>query len=89
MPDAPMEEGKFIGKVSHYFDNIGVAVVELEDGLAAGDTIRIRGGESTDFEQTVESMQVEHQNVDKAKKGDSVGLKTHERVRPGYKVYKL
>ena len=81
-------EGKPIGKVSHYFSKIGVAVIELTDKLAVGDTIRIVGGEDTDFEQTVDSMEMEHEKVDKAKKGDGVGLKVKEKVREGYKVYR-
>ncbi len=83
------EEGKLIGRISHYFDKIGVAVIDLDSPLKKGDTIRIEGGESTDFTQTVESMEVEHQKIEKAKKGDSVGLKVKEKVREGYKVYKL
>jgi len=82
------EEGKLIGKVTHYFGNIGVAVLELTDTLKAGDTIRIVGGE-TDFTQTVESMEIEHKKVETAKAGDSVGLKVSQKVREGYKVYKL
>lgn len=83
------QEGKLIGKVSHYFGNIGVAVVDLAASLKVGDTIRIEGGESTDFTQTIESMEVEHEKIEKAKKGDSVGLKVKEKVREGYKVYKM
>jgi translation elongation factor EF-Tu-like GTPase len=83
-----MEEGKLIGKVTHYFGKIGVAVIKLEDNLKVGDTIRIVGGE-TDFTQTVESMEVEHQKIQEAKPGDSVGLKISQKVREGYKVYKL
>ncbi len=82
------EEGQLIGKIAHYFSNIGVAVIELSDTLKAGDTIRIIGGE-TDFTQTVESMEIEHQKVKEAKTGDSVGLKVEQKVREGYKVYKL
>ena len=81
-------EGKLIGKITHYFSKIGVAVIELEDTLKAGETIRIIGGE-TDFEQAVDSMEVEHQKVDTAKAGDSVGLKVSQKVREGYKVYKV
>lgn len=84
---SPVEEGKLIGKVTHYFSNIGVAVIELSDSLKVGDTIRIVGGE-TDFNQTVESMEVEHQKVNEAKPGDSVGLKVSQKVRDGYKAYK-
>ena len=83
------EEGKLIGKITHYFSNIGVCVIDLLSILKEGDTIRIVGGENTDFTQAVDSMQVEHEKVKKAKKGDSVGLKIKEKVREGYKVYKV
>jgi len=82
------EEGKLIGKVTHYFGNIGVAVLELTDTLKVGDTIRIVGG-TTDFTQTVDSIEIEHKKVEEAKKGDSIGLKVSQKVREGYKVYKL
>jgi len=82
------EEGKLIGKVTHYFGNIGVVVIELSDTLKIGDTIRIVGG-ITDFTQRVESMEIEHKKVNEAKKGDSVGLKVIQKVREGYKVYKV
>lgn len=82
------EEGKLIGKITHYFGNIGVAVIELSDSLKVGDAIRVVGGE-TDFEQTVDSMEVEHQKVQEAKRGESVGFKVTQKVRDGYKVYKV
>ena len=82
------EEGKLIGKVTHYFSKIGVAVIELSDTLKVSDTIRIVGGQ-TDFNQTVESMEIEHEKVQEAKAGDSVGLKVEQKVREGYKVYKV
>lgn len=84
----PNEEGKLIGKITHYFGNIGVAVIELSDKLKVGESIRIVGGE-TDFTQAVDSMEVEHQKVKEGKKGDSVGLKVEQKVRDGYKVYKV
>ncbi|MEK7159821.1 MAG: hypothetical protein AAB766_04970 [Patescibacteria group bacterium] len=77
---------KLIGKVGHYFDNLGVAVLELTGKLKVGDKIKIAGGE-VEFEQVVDSMQMEREPIDKAKKGDDVGLKVSEKVRPGYKVY--
>ena len=83
------EEGKLIGKITHYFSNIGVAVIELSGILKEGDSIRIVGGENTDFTQTVDSMEIEHEKAKTAKKGDSVGLKVKEKVREGYKVYKV
>ncbi len=82
-------KGKLIGKISHYFSNIGVGVIDLSAPLSQGDEIRIIGGENTDFNQKVDSMQVDHKQVKKAKKGDSVGLKTSEKVREGYNVYKV
>ena len=85
----PIEEGKLIGKITHYFGNIGVAVIKLSGVLKVGDSIRIIGGEDTDFTQTVESIEIEHQKVEVAKAGDSVGLKVGQKVREGYKVYKL
>jgi putative protease len=82
------KEEKEIGKVTHYFTKIGVAVIELSDTLKVGDTIHIKGATS-DFNQKVESMQIEHENVESAKKGDAVGLKTSEHAREHDIVYKI
>lgn len=84
-----MEEGELIGEITHYFGKISVAVIKLSKPLKTGETIRIAGGEGVDFTQVVESMEIDHQKVDKAKSGDSVGLKINERAREGYKVYKV
>ena len=81
-------EGELIGKITHYFGNIGVAVIELSGALKVGDTIRMVGGEA-DFNQQVESMEYEHQKVESAKRGESVGLKVNEKVHEGYKVFKV
>ncbi len=84
-----MAEEKLIGKVTHYFTNIGVAVVEITDSeLNAGDKIHIKGATS-DFEQAVDSMQIEHESVEKAKKGQSIGLKVDQQVREGDEVFKV
>ena len=83
-----MVEKKLVGKVSHYYTKIGVAVVELEDSLKIGDKISIEGT-TTNFEQIVDSMQIEHQPVEEAKAGDSIGLKVIDRVREGDQVYKI
>jgi putative protease len=80
---------KLIGQVVHYFSKIEVAVIKLSAPLSEGDTIHIVGGEETDFEQTAESMQMDHKEMKKAKKGDEVGLKVKEKVREGYKVFKV
>jgi len=81
-------EGKPIGKITHYFGKIGVAVIKLSEPLKSGDQIRIVGGEA-DFNQPVDSMEVEHQKVQEAKPGESVGLKVEEKVREGYSVFKV
>ena len=78
-----------IGKVLHYYDKINVAVVELEGELATGDKIKFaRGGEDM-FEQTVNSMQVEHEKINEASKGDTIGLKVEQEVKEGAEVFKL
>ena len=81
-----------VGVVTHYFAKISVAVVELKGTLSVGDRILVRGGVhpfTTNFEQIVESMQIEHKNVESASTGQSIGLKVKERVREGDKVYKV
>jgi putative protease len=81
-------ELKEVGRVTHYFTKIGVAVVNLTDTLSVGDKILVKGA-VTNFEQTVESMQIEHKNVSIAQGGQSVGLKVNQRVREGDKVYRI
>jgi putative protease len=83
-----MEE-KLIGKITHYFTNIGVGVIEItEDSLKVGDSIHIKGA-TTDFEQKVESMQIEHENAQEATTGQAVGLKVDQPVRENDQVYKI
>ncbi|RJS79070.1 translation elongation factor-like protein [Candidatus Bathyarchaeota archaeon] len=76
-----------MGKVTHFFNKISVAVVELKAPLAVGDHIVIKGP-TTNFEQTVESMQIEHENIERAEAGQSIGLKVAQRVREKDIVYK-
>lgn len=84
-----MSEENFVevGRVTHFFPKISVAVIELTAPLAVGDTIAIKGP-TTDFEQTVDSMQIEHKNIQRAEAGQSIGLKVIQRVREKDKVYK-
>jgi translation elongation factor EF-1alpha len=78
---------KEIGEVFSYYSKIGVAAIKINGSLKKGDKIHIKGS-TTDFEQTLDSMQIEHKSVDKAKKGDDLGIKVIDRVRPGDKIYK-
>lgn len=78
-----------IGKVTHYYDKIGVVIVELAGNLAVGEKVKfVRGGEDL-FEQEVDSIQIEHEQKTSAKKGDVVGLKVQKEVREGAEVYKI
>ena len=82
-------EKEILGFVSNYFSKISVAAIEITDGtVSVGDTVHFLG-RTTDFESTVHSMQIEHQSVTEAKKGDSVGVKVPEKVRQGDRVYKI
>jgi putative protease len=81
-----LAEEREVGKVSHYFSKIGVAVIELTDTLKVGDMIHIKGATS-DFTQKVDSMQIEHAAVPEAKKGESIGMKVKEHVREHDQVF--
>ncbi len=83
-----MATKKKIGKISHYFSNINVAVVDLASELKKGDLITIEGPH-TNVKQKVTSMQMEHKAVESAKKGQSIGMKVSDRVREGDLVYKV
>ena len=76
-----------VGEVTHFFSKINVAVVELTASLAVGDHIFIKGP-NTDFDQVVESMQIEHKNIEKATTNQSIGLEVRQRVREKDLVYK-
>ena len=78
---------KPIGKVIHYYDKFGVAIVDLEDGeIKVGDEVKFKRGDG-EFTQKVESLQVEHQSVDSVKQGDSFGLKVDKPTKVGTEVY--
>lgn len=83
-----MAEKKLIGKITHYFSKIGVAVVELSDDITVGAKIRVEG-ETTSFEQVIDSMEIENKKVETATAGQSIGLKVKERVRLHDSVYKV
>ncbi len=77
-----------IGVISHYYAHLGVAAVVLEADLAVGDTIRIKG-HTSDFTQKVETIQIEHNAIERAKKGEDVGIKVKEHAREHDIVYKV
>lgn len=79
---------KTLGKVTHYFDHLGVAVVKLAKGasVSKGDKLQFTGNK-TDFSQTVDSLQVDHKDVEKVKAGDDFGLKVDKPVHEGDQVY--
>ncbi|RLI87573.1 MAG: translation elongation factor-like protein [Candidatus Altiarchaeales archaeon] len=84
-----MTEKQKIGEVFTYFSKVGVAGIRITEGtLGVGDTISIEG-HTTNFEQKIESMQIERRDIQKAEAGQSVGIKVKERVRPHDVVYKL
>lgn len=83
-----MEEKK-IGKVVHYYTHLGVAIVEVsEDVLRVGDMIHVKG-KTTDLQQPVESIQIEHQQVSEATPGQTVGVKVTEHVRENDMIYRV
>ena len=79
---------KEIGVVSNYFDHVNAAAVKLRGALKIGDKIKIKGGE-VEFEQEIEEIQINRKNVKSAKKGDEIGVIVEQKVRKGYKVYKV
>ena len=76
-----------VGHITHFFSKINVAVLELTAPLAVGDHILVKGP-TTDFEQVVDSMQIEHTNIPRAEAGQAVGLKMAEHARERDVVYK-
>ena len=77
---------KEIGTISTYFSNVEVAAIKLSGKLKVGDKIHVKG-HTTDFEIKVESIQIERKEVKSAKKGDHIGIKVSDKVRPNDKVF--
>jgi len=80
--------GDLIGEVTHFYNRIGVAVVNLTGSIEVGDQIHFFG-RSTDFRQQVQSMQIEHEPISEAEKGQEIAIKVERRVRNHDKIYKL
>ena len=79
---------KEIGVITNYFKNVNAASIRLSASLKKGDKIKIVGGEKG-FEMTIDSMQINRKDIEKAKKGDEIGLLVPEIVHKGYKVFKV
>jgi len=77
-----------IGKITHYFPNIGVAAMTLTGELKVGDQVRVHG-HTTDFTVGIDSLEIEHKRVDQAGSGDDVAFRVSEKARPGDQVYRI
>ncbi len=86
MDDGGNKDKLLIGKVGNYFSRLNVAAIELTESLRVGDTISIEGA-TTNFEQTVESMQIQNESIEEANTGDEIGIKVEDKVREGDRVY--
>lgn len=85
---AAKAEEKLVGRITHYYSHLGVGIVELTDGeLKVGDVIHVKG-KHTDFTQSVDSIQIEHQSVTRAEKGKVVGIKVKNKVREHDQVFR-
>jgi len=80
--------GTRLGEVSHFYDRISVAVITLTDSVKVGEKIHFLG-HGVDFEQEVSSMQIEHETIESAKKGDQVAMKVLKPVKAHTAVFKL
>ncbi|MEX0621564.1 MAG: translation elongation factor-like protein [Candidatus Woykebacteria bacterium] len=79
---------KEVGKVTHFYDNISVGVIKLSDALKVGNKIHIQGAHD-DFEQSVESMQLDHKEIKNGKKGQEIAIKVEDKVHDNDKVFKV
>lgn len=77
-----------VGKIAHYYDKIGVAVIEVLSPIKVGEQIKISGHDK-EFTQEVTSMQEEHEQIQEAQKGQAIGLKVDQPVKKGDEVYKV
>lgn len=80
-----MSKSVLLGKVIHYYDKIGVAVIKLSKAIKTGDSVKFTHGDK-EFEQTIESMQLEHEAVKAGKKGEEVAMKVDQEVKRGTEV---
>jgi len=79
---------KKMGTITHFFDKISVGIIKLDGVLKIGDKVKFQGSK-TNFEQEITEMQIEHEKIEEAKKGQEVGIKVNEKVREGDEVFLL
>lgn len=84
-----MPEAEKVGEVIHYFDKIGVAIIKLEKPLKKGESVEIRNKKGEAQNLTVNSMQIDHQNIDEAKAGDEIGVKVQDPVHEDNEVFRV
>ena len=77
---------KPIGEVTHFYNEIGVAIVKFKQSVPVGTLLYFKGA-TTDFKDIAKSIQYDHAPIAKAPKGKQVGIKVKRRVRPGDKVH--
>lgn len=87
-PGMKKPKENIIGMVTHYFPKVMAAVIKLKASLTVGDTIKIKG-HTTDFKQSISSIQIDHVAVNEAKKGQEIGLLVGSRVRQHDMIYKV
>ena len=87
-PEKQIVGGVLLGEVDDFFAHVNVAALKLKAPISVGDMIRVKG-HTTDITQKVESMQIEHQPVQTATVGDSIGIKIADKARKGDVVYKI
>ena len=75
-----------VGKVTHYYDKLGVGIIKLVKPLKVGQTVKING-KTTNFDQLVSQMQFDHKDIQTGKKNQEVGVKVNSKVRPGDQVF--
>lgn len=80
--------GKAVGTIEHFYSKLGVGIIKLSDTLKVGDKIKIKG-HTTDIEMDVDQIQIDHKDVEEAKKGDVIGVKVGDKVREDDAVYKV
>ena len=88
MAEKEKSKGKEIGFISNYFKHVKAAAIKLSGPLKTGDKIKIVGGEK-EVELDVDSMEIDRKPIEKAKKGEEIGLLVPEDVHKGNKVYKI